>query len=242
MVDDAALPAEAGDAVATGGTGHAQVIGDGDEEWPGIGVARAGDGVHFEHGPARMLGIERVAVVHDTFEDGQRADPHPCSLPPPRRSRVRMAPMADPADLVRECGVALAHAVDAAIAGWVVAAVERVAGAAWSPEMRAEATAAGERARADIAPRLREMLARDIDDQPTTPLALLRDARRYAGEVLAAAGVAPAARDADARARFPDDVYDIVPAAFGDFGPEVAEAGLRWGAAKAFAHKARHGS
>lgn len=241
VVDDAALLAEAGDAVAASGPGHAQVVGDGDEERTRIRVARPGDGVHFENGPARVIGVDRVAVVHDTFEDGQGADPHSCSLPPWRDRGVRMVFMADTADPAREYGVALADAVDAAIEGWVLAAVERAAGAAISPEMRAEAATAGGRARAEILPRLRELLARDVDDQTTTPLAVLRDLRRYPTEVLQTAGVAPASRDDDARARFPDDVYDIVPAAFADFGPEVAEAGLRWGAAKAFAHKARHG-
>jgi hypothetical protein len=50
------------------------------------------------------------------------------------------------------------------------------------------------------------------------------------------------ARDAFEQERFPDDVYGLMPASFADFGPEVGEAGLAWGAAKAWEHKRRHGS
>jgi hypothetical protein len=131
----------------------------------------------------------------------------------------------------------LADAVEAALPGWVVAAV-----AARAPGLEAEARAAGARAGADVLPRLRALLALDIDEQRTTPLALLRDAVRYPTEVLAGAGVPPVARDPFDEERFPGDVYGLMPASFADFGPEVGEAGLAWGAAKAWEHKRRHGS
>lgn len=152
-----------------------------------------------------------------------------------------MAVMSDPAAVAIEYGETLADAVDAAIEAWVIAAVRRVAGDGITPAVEAAAATAAARARADVVPRVRELLTRDVDDQASTPLAVLREARRYPTEVLRSAGVAAARRDDDSRARFPDDDYDLVPAAFADFGPDVAEAGLRWGAAKAFAHKARHG-
>jgi hypothetical protein len=44
--------------------------------------------------------------------------------------------------------------------------------------------------------------------------------------------------DAEARLH-PDDVYGLVPAAFADLGPEVHDAGLVWGAAKAHVHLRR---
>jgi hypothetical protein len=51
--------------------------------------------------------------------------------------------------------------------------------------------------------------------------------------VLVAAGVPPVHRDRHAERLFPDDLYDLGPAAFGDLGPEVHDRGLEWGAAKA---------
>lgn len=130
----------------------------------------------------------------------------------------------------------LADAVEAALPGWVVACV-----ASRAPGLEVEARAAGERAVVDVMPGFRALLATDVDEQRTTPLALLRGAVRYPADVLRAAGVAPVPRDAFAQERFPDDEYDLTPASFADFGPEVGEAGLLWGAAKAWEHKQRHG-
>lgn len=132
---------------------------------------------------------------------------------------------------------ALADAVDRALPGWVTAAVgSRIGGPL--PPATAEAA---QRARAEIVPRLRALLSADVDEQRTSPLTVLRDAVRYPTEVLRAAGVEPAERDDFERERFPDDVYGLVPAAFADFGPEVAAAGIAWGAAKAWTHRKRHG-
>jgi len=133
--------------------------------------------------------------------------------------------------------VNLADAVEAALPGWVAACV-----AARAQGLEDEARAAGERAVVDVLPGLRALLAADVDEQRTTPLALLRGVVRYPTEVLRAAGVPPVPRDAFAAERFPDDPYDLTPASFADFGPEVGEAGLAWGAAKAWEHKQRHGS
>jgi len=131
---------------------------------------------------------------------------------------------------------ALLDAVEAALPGWVETSVTRHLGAGGAEAARE----AGERARRDLLPRLRHLLAADVDAQRTTPLAILRDAMRYPTEVLRGAGVAPARRDDWERERFPDDDYGLTPVAFADFGPEVAEAGLRWGAGTAWAHKERH--
>jgi hypothetical protein len=109
------------------------------------------------------------------------------------------------------------------------------------PSVAAAAAAAGQRARDEVMPRLRTLLAADIDDQRTTPLAIVRDAVRYPTEVLAAAGVAPVQRDDFAVRAFPDDAYNLAPATFADLDPNLAEAGIAWGAAKAFEHKRRHG-
>ncbi len=84
------------------------------------------------------------------------------------------------------------------------------------------------------------LLKADIDDQRTTPLALLRTAVRYPTEVLRAAGVPPVERDPIQTRLLPDDLYDLSPASFADVDPALAEPGMVWGAAKALAHRRRH--
>jgi hypothetical protein len=138
---------------------------------------------------------------------------------------------------------ALADAIDAALPGWVERSVGRVV-TAWAGSVPASvaeaASVAGRQAREDVMPGVRRLLAADIDEQQTTPLALLRAAVRYPSEVLAAAGVPPVVRDEFAERAFPDDRYDLSPASFADLDPAVAGPGIEWGAAKAFEHKRRH--
>jgi hypothetical protein len=137
---------------------------------------------------------------------------------------------------------ALADGVDGALGGWVVRCVESVLAAQGRPvddDMRRQGRAAGEQARAGIMPRLRRLLDADIDDQRTNPLAVIRGATRYPTEVLRAAGARPVPRDEQARRHFPDDDYDLAPAAFADLDPALHEPGLLWGAAKAHVHLRR---
>jgi hypothetical protein len=144
---------------------------------------------------------------------------------------------------VDEYGRALAEAIEEAVPGWVEQAVERTLLAAGSrPDavVSERAVRAGRQAQAEVASRVRALLVADIDEQHTTPLAILRDAVRYPTGVLRDAGAAPVVRDADQQRLFPDDVYDLSPASFADIGPAVAEAGLVWGAAKAHTHLQRH--
>jgi hypothetical protein len=108
-------------------------------------------------------------------------------------------------------------------------------------DVAAEAHAAGRRAQAEVGPRIRALLDADIDEQRTTPLAILRSAAvAYPSGVLAAAGVPPVVRDRAAEELFPEDLYDLALASFADLDPTLAETGLYWGAAKAFEHKRRH--
>lgn len=136
----------------------------------------------------------------------------------------------------------LADGIEAALGPWVEACVARVI-TAWAgvvdPEIRAAAERAGAQARAGVAPRVRALLAQDVDEQRTTPLAVVRGAVAYPTDVLAAAGVPPVARDELAASAFPDDVYDLSPAAFADLAPELAGPGIVWGAAKAHVVLAR---
>lgn len=150
----------------------------------------------------------------------------------------------DPADAValRAHAAALADGVEAALPGWVVRVVEarvREAGRPLTPEVAVAAGRAGARARAEVGAEVRALLARDVDDQPTGPLALLRGAVRHPTAVLAAAGVPPVARDEVDRRLHPDDAYALSPASFRDVDPALHEPGLVWGAAKAHVVLAR---
>jgi hypothetical protein len=155
----------------------------------------------------------------------------------------RPADRADPADGLERHARALADGVGAALEGWVCRGVERIM-LAWAgtvgPEVSAAAREAGRRAGAEVGADVRRLLALDIDDQRTTPLALVRHAVRYPTEVLQAAGVPGVERDRFAEAAFPNDVYGLSPASFADIDPALADVALSWGAAKAFEHKRRH--
>lgn len=152
---------------------------------------------------------------------------------------------ANPADvaILKSYALVLADGIEANIAGWVEASVERLM-IAWRgscpDDIRSAAREAGSRARADIAPQVRALLERDIDEQRHNPLAIVRRAVPYPTEVLRAAGVPDVVRDEQAEAHFPDDVYDLTPASFADVHPSLREPGLEWGAAKAHVHLARH--
>jgi hypothetical protein len=152
-------------------------------------------------------------------------------------------PSADDLAVMARLAGQLADGIDAGLAGWVVRSVERV----WSAqqatpvpvEVETAAREAGEAAAAATVPQVRALLDRDVDDQPTNPLSLLRPAVRFPTEVLRRFGVAPVRRDAEAVRQFPDDVYDLTPMSFADLDPELHDAGLVWGAAKAHVHLSR---
>ena len=145
--------------------------------------------------------------------------------------------------IVEEHAKALGDAIEAALPGWVQRSVERTltaAGRAASADVMDQATQAGQRAPADVSPKVRSLLAADIDDQRSTPLTLVREAVRYPTDVLRQAGVPAVDRDPQQARLFPDDVYDLTPATFADLDPTVADVGLAWGAAKAYTHLQRH--
>lgn len=140
----------------------------------------------------------------------------------------------------------LADAVEAALPGWVSRHVERVLAVqaiTATPEIDAATDAAAALARSEVGGAVRRLLGADIDEQGTTPLALLRAAVEYPTAVLQAGGAAAVERDRFAVHAFPADIYDLSPATFADLDPGdegLAEAGLAWGAAKAFVHRRRH--
>ena len=131
--------------------------------------------------------------------------------------------------------MALADAIEVALPGWVERSVARRL-----PNADPAAVAvAAERARREVGGQVRALLALDVDEQRTTPLTLLRGAVRYPTEVLQEASVPPVPRDREQRRLFPDDLYDLTPASFGDVDPSLHDLGIAWGAAKAFIHLQR---
>jgi hypothetical protein len=141
----------------------------------------------------------------------------------------------DPERALAEKADALADAIDAVIERWLVDLVVARAGDGARP---AAAAMAGE-VRSAVVPELRALLGTDIDQQATTPLALLRSAIDPATALLAEQGVPVADRDEFAERAFPGDVYGLSPAAFEDVDESLRSPGIEWGAAKAFVHLQR---
>lgn len=152
-------------------------------------------------------------------------------------------------DLTR-LGSELADAVISAIPTWISGAIETRA-TQWvrsgggpptidESQLKMMATSAGEQAAATAAGPLRDLLGADVDQQWTTPLALVRPLVGFATGVLEKAGVPGVERDDFQVARFPEDEYGLTPASLAALGEEVAGLALVWGAAKALAHRQRH--
>lgn len=148
-------------------------------------------------------------------------------------------PQDDPDDLAALAAYAaeLVTAIEVALPAWV----QRCVADRWiafhggqpSPEVSEAARDAATAAVEQVLPELRALLVLDVASQPTNPLAVVRRAVVHPTRVLAAAGVPPVVRDAQAERLFPDDAYDLVPGAFADLDPAVHDPGLHWGAAKA---------
>jgi hypothetical protein len=153
---------------------------------------------------------------------------------------------AEPSDDERLASIAadFAAAIEQAIPGWIERIVEArvvAAGMAVTDEVRAQVrdTAA---ATADLlGPRVRAVVTADVDDGGGSPLAALRDGVGPATELLGALRVPPSRRDDFARRAFPDDVYELGPAAFADVDESLVEPGVAWGAARAHVHLRRRG-
>lgn len=145
-------------------------------------------------------------------------------------------------ELYRVHAAALADAIEAVLPRWVRRSVQARLDAAGRPFDDAAASAADDaaaRALAEVSPKVRALVLTDPDDQVTTPLSILRDATSYATGALQVLGVPAVERDEFAERSFPDDPYDLAPAAFADVDPELHEPGMVWGAAKAHVHLTR---
>jgi hypothetical protein len=138
-------------------------------------------------------------------------------------------------EALAEYGAVLAEAIVAALPAWSSRAV-----AALRPDLADAGAAAGREAGIALGPRLRALLAADVDHQRTNPLAVARVAVAWPTAVLQEAGVPAVDRDAHDRAHFPDDLYGLTPMSFAELDPSLNEPGILWGAIKARAHLLRH--
>lgn len=150
----------------------------------------------------------------------------------------------DPDRVLAELGAELASRVSDAMPGWVLRCVDSVlpAGTRDRDEVMARAAAAGRQAQHDVAVRLTALLSADVDAQGTTPLAVVRAVVSYPTQVLHDAHVPPVPRDRFVSERFPDDAYGLTPASLQAVDGDLGEPAVAWGAAKAFAHRRRHGA
>ncbi|HLM16397.1 MAG TPA: hypothetical protein VK549_01165 [Acidimicrobiia bacterium] len=148
--------------------------------------------------------------------------------------------------LLHEASDAIVLGVERELPGWVERSVRRILDA-WGrtpadARARAERDAvdAGRAATDRIVNELRALFARDVEEQRSTPLEIVRHAYREPTAVLAAVGVAPVERDDFAERAWPDDTYGLVVHGLGDLGDEdLAPLQMAWGLAKAKVVRAR---
>ncbi|MCU1487314.1 MAG: hypothetical protein JWN67_4060 [Actinomycetia bacterium] len=143
--------------------------------------------------------------------------------------------MTEEEQALAEHGAALAEAIVAALPGWSARSVAR-----FRPDLASEGELAGREAAGELGPRLRALLAADVDEQRANPLAVARAAVAWPTAVLREAGESPVHRDEHQRTHFPDDDYDLTPMTFAELDPSLQEPGILWGAIKARTHLLRH--
>lgn len=147
-----------------------------------------------------------------------------------------------PDQLLSDIGERLADDIERELGPWIERSVAMIF-EAWQgtvpEEVAADARAAGRNATAELMPKMRELLASDVDDQWTNPLQLIRGSVEHATSVLERHGVPEVVRDEFAERTAPSDAYGLEPAGFVDIHPALHEVGLAWGASKANAHIAR---
>ena len=136
----------------------------------------------------------------------------------------------------------LVQALESALPEWVIDCVEKIS-VAWegqtSPQLLAEAEQAAKKCYDEVMPDLRALLLTDIDIQFVSPLSVIRKAVSFPTKVLRDNNVPEVNRDEFAIRNFPEDVYDLSPASFGDLNEELHVLGIAWGAAKAHTHLQR---
>lgn len=92
---------------------------------------------------------------------------------------------------------------------------------------------------ASVTARMSTLIAADIDEPLSGPLEIVRQSAEPLTRFLAHAGATPPDRDPFDVAARPDDRFAVGPMTFLELGQPVHDAGIEWGAAKAFVHRSR---
>lgn len=149
---------------------------------------------------------------------------------------ISLAEVDTTSDPGRETGALLVEAVAAALPSWLEYQLALRLDHSVIDDNRTEIDRqVGHIAEACVA-ELTELVMLPFENQRTSPLAVLRSVVAPLTDLLAALGAEPSERDQAAIDLHPSDVFDLTPGAFAEFGEDVGDAGLRWGAAKAFVH------
>ena len=135
-----------------------------------------------------------------------------------------------------EYGRALHSAVERSFEPWLVALLTARSGEAELPD---EVQAAVEEATAQASSNIKALVTADVDEAVSGPLEQMRRALTRLPADLDAHGFDRPSRDPVDSEMRPDDVHGLGPMSFMDLGNEVHEAGIAWGAAKAFLHRQR---
>ncbi len=133
-------------------------------------------------------------------------------------------------------GEQLRDAVLDALTPWLTAVLHQRCG---TTDLAPELVAVLPEVERDVRERLDVLIYADVDTPLSGPLERIRQSVEPLGPALAELGVPRPVRDPFDERRRPDDWYALGPFAFADLGPAVHDAGMAWGAAKAFLHRSR---
>ena len=133
----------------------------------------------------------------------------------------------------RSRGAALERSILDSLPGWIR---HQVSLRVDDPD-RGRQEAAIDAVMADVTARLDRLVAAPVTDPHSGPLECIRQSLGPVTALLRELGVEPPDRDPfDERAR-PADRYALGPMSFAELSPAVHEAGIAWGAAKAYLHR-----
>ncbi len=136
-------------------------------------------------------------------------------------------------------GLALVDAVDVAIRPWLLDVLADRFGGDIPPASQQRAQAAVEAAATEANRLLTELATADPAMPLSGPLERLRRSVTPVTDLLVDAQVPRPRRDPVDIEMRPDDLYAIGPLSFTDLSAEVHDAGITWGAAKAYVHTQR---
>ncbi len=133
-------------------------------------------------------------------------------------------------------GQSLLAAISASFQPWLISLVKNRSGLDSLPTEVANAV---HQASVAAIANVETLVTSDIDVAMSGPLEQMRRAVAPVNLVLDEHGFERPARDPIDTEMRPHDVHDLGPMSFLDLGPEVHEAGIAWGAAKAYLHVRR---